>query len=69
LAGTPGPKFGSPANSRAVVSLRGVEDAGSRAKPARPYMVRFNILSRFICPSAGLVVQGKSRVIPHWSNL
>ena len=34
---------------------------GAGAKPARPYIVRFNILSRFIWPSAGLVVQGSSR--------
>jgi len=30
-------------------------------KPARPYLVRFSILSRLIWPLAGLVVQGRSR--------
>jgi hypothetical protein len=55
-------EFGSPALS--VLSLRYVAcrtRARSRAKPARPYIVRFSILSRFIWPSAGLVVQGRSR--------
>ena len=43
------PNNGSPANS--VLSLRYVAcstRARSRRKPARPYIVRFNILSRFI---------------------
>ena len=35
--------------------------ARRRLKPARPYMLRFNVLSRLIWPSAGLVVQGRSR--------
>ena len=35
--------------------------ARSSLKPARPYTVRLSILSRLIWPSAGLVVQGRSR--------
>ena len=48
-----------------MLSLRGHAAWRTRArrswKPARPYMVRFSIFSRLIWPSAGLVVQGRSR--------
>jgi hypothetical protein len=46
--------------SSAIRVARGVQVAASkhclsRAKPARPYIVRLSILSRPICPSTGLV--------------
>ena len=54
---------GSPANP--VLLLRCHAAFRTRArrsgKLARPYMVRFSILSLLIWPSAGLVVQGRSR--------
>jgi len=57
------PNNGSPALY--VLSLRYHAVCRTRArrsgKPARPYMVRFIILSRLIWPSAGLVVHGRSR--------
>jgi transposase len=46
----------SPCCRRSQVAKR--TRARSSSNPARPYIVRFSILMRLICPSTGLVVHG-----------